>query len=106
MPSRAEFDVGIDWGLIEHYPDSGKRDMLDLFKKFLKPSGLQISSCPRNRLVVRLFYRAFSDELNLGYRELMSLGELGAHLEAAGCHVGDRFKLAAHNVVTWKNAPS
>ncbi len=102
VTNDAEFDVGIDWGLIEHYPDSGKRDVLDVFKKFLKPGGLHISSCPRNRLVVRLFYRAFSDELNLGYRELMSLSELSAHLEGAGCHVEDRFRLAAHNVVTWR----
>ena len=106
VTTDAEFDVGIDWGLIEHYPDSGKRDVLNVFKKFLKPGGLHISSCPRNRLVVRLFYRAFSDELNLGYRELMSLGELSAHLEGAGCHVEDRFRLAAHNVVTWRPTTS
>jgi hypothetical protein len=102
VPSTEEFDIGIDWGLIEHYPDSGKQAALAVFKKFLKPGGLHITSCPRNRLIVRLFYRAFSDELNLGYRELMSLDELGAHVCAAGCHPEDRFKLAAHNVVTWR----
>lgn len=93
------FDVGIDWGLIEHYEDAGKRAAIDLFQGFLKPGGLQISSCPRNRLAVRLFYRAFSDELNWGYRELMDLDELSGHLARAGYRIEDTFTLTAHNVV-------
>ena len=95
----SEFDVGIDWGLIEHYQDSGKRAVLQRFKNFLRPGSLQISSCPRDCMTVRLFYRAFSDELNWGYRELMSLKELSAHLTDAGYRVEAGFTLAAHNVV-------
>ena len=93
------FDVGIDWGLIEHYEDAGKRAVLDLFKVFLKPGGLQISSCPRDCLAVRLFYRAFSDELNWGYRELMTLDELSAHLTNSGYRIEAGFTLTAHNVL-------
>ena len=92
------FDVGIDWGLIEHYEDAGKQAVLDLFRGFLKPGGLQISSCPRDCLAVRLFYRAFSDELNWGYRELMTLDELSAHLTSAGYRIEAGFTLRAHNV--------
>ena len=78
------FDVGIDWGLIEHFPDPGKRKLITHFRKFLTPGGLQICSSPRDRLAVRLFYRAFADELNTGYRELMTLRELVERIEGAG----------------------
>ena len=96
------FDVGIDWGLIEHYDDPGKQSLISLFRGFLKPDGVQISSCPRDRLAVRLFYRAFSEELNFGYRELMTLRELSAHVERSGCHVQSRHRLPAHNIVVYR----
>ena len=101
----AGFDVGIDWGLIEHYEDAAKPTVLDLFRGFLKPGGLQISSCPRDCLAVRLFYRAFSDELNWGYRELMTLDELSAHLTRAGYRIEASFTLTAHNVVACRSIP-
>lgn len=97
-----KFDVGIDWGLIEHYDDVGKLELVARFRDFLKPSGLQICSCPRNRLAVRLFYRAFAEELNVGYRELMTLGELVALLQRTGCRIEDQYTLQAHNVVTYR----
>ncbi len=96
------FDVGIDWGLIEHFPDPGKATLITHFRKFLKPDGLQISSSPRDRLAVRLFYRAFADELNTGYRELMTLRELAERIEAAGGVVEHRLTLPAHNVVAYR----
>ena len=97
------FDVGIDWGLIEHFDDEGKRNLIAHFRKFLKPGGIQISSCPRDRFAVRLFYRAFADELNVGYRELMTLGELAERIEGAGGIVEDRFTLPAHNIVSYRS---
>lgn len=100
--AETRFDVGIDWGLIEHFDDAGKVALVERFRQFLKPGGLQICSCPRDRLTVRLFYRAFADELNVGYRELMTLGELGAHLERAGCRLEARLALPAHNVVAYR----
>ncbi len=103
--TNTKFDVGIDWGLIEHYDDAGKLELVALFRDFLRPSGLQICSCPRNRLGVRLFYRAFAEELNVGYRELMTLGELVALLQRAGCRIEDQYTLAAHNVVTYRRGP-
>ena len=100
--TERKFDVGIDWGLIEHFDDEGKLALVRRIREFLRPGGLQICSCPRNRLSVRLFYRAFADELNVGYRELMTLDELVAHLERADCRIERRFRLAAHNVVAYR----
>lgn len=97
-----QFDVGIDWGLIEHFDDDGKLALVRRIRQFLRPGGLQICSCPRNRPAVRLFYRAFADELNLGYRELMTLRELVGHLERADCRIERQFRLAAHNVVAYR----
>ena len=97
------FDVGIDWGLIEHFDDAGKRRLIAHFRRFLKPGGLQICSCPRDRLAVRLFYRAFADELNVGYRELMTLSELAERIEGAGGVIESRLTLPAHNVVGYRS---
>lgn len=96
------FDVGIDWGLIEHYDDSGKQALISLFRSFLSPQGLQICACPRDRLAVRMFYRAFSEELNFGYRELMTLRELAAHVERSGCDIESKYRLPAHNIVAYR----
>lgn len=96
------FDVGIDWGLIEHFHDPGKERLIAQFRRFRKPGGLQICSCPRDRLAVRLFYRAFADELNAGYRELMTLRELAERIEAAGGVIENRLALPAHNVVAYR----
>lgn len=101
--TETKFDVGIDWGLIEHFDDDGKLALVRRIRQFLRPGGLQICSCPRDRPTVRLFYRAFADELNFGYRELMTLKELVAHLERAGCQIERKFRLAAHNVVAYRS---
>ena len=101
VPDR-RFDVGIDWGLIEHFDDRGKRNLIAHFRKFLRPGGIQISSCPRDRLAVRLFYRVFADELNVGYRELMTLKELADLVEGEGGVVEDRITLPAHNIVSYR----
>lgn len=102
MAAPGSFDVGIDWGLIEHYDDQGKRALISLFGSFLRPQGLQISACPRDRLSVRLFYRAFAEELNFGYRELMTLRELAAHVESSSCQIESKYRLPAHNIVAYR----
>ena len=102
VPPEPRFDVGIDWGLIEHFPDPGKARLIAHFRKFLKPGALQISSTPRDRLAVRLFYRAFADELNTGYRELMTLPELTDRIESAGGTIETQLTLPAHNIVAYR----
>ncbi len=102
VQATRSFDVGIDWGLIEHYDDAAKQSLIALFRRFLRPGGLQICACPRDRLGVRLFYRAFAEELNLGYRELMTLDELAFHVERSGCRIEASERLAAHNIVAYR----
>ena len=102
VPPEPRFDIGIDWGLIEHFPDPGKARLIAHFRKFLKPGALQISSTPRDRLAVRLFYRAFADELNTGYRELMTLPELTDRIESAGGTIETQLTLPAHNIVAYR----
>ena len=104
VPATASFDVGIDWGLIEHYDDVGKQSLISHFQSFLRPGGVQICSCPRDRLAVRLFYRAFAEELNFGYRELMSLEELASHVERGGYQIEAKHRLPAHNIVVYRSS--
>lgn len=92
------FDVGIDWGLIEHFPDDEKGRLFAQFQRFLAPGGVQISSVPRDCLALRIFYRAFRDELNFGYRELLTPVEHAARLEAGGFRVLDTFTMPTNCV--------
>jgi SAM-dependent methyltransferase len=78
------FDVGLDWGLLEHYRDHDKQRVLACFRRHLKPDGVQVSAVPRDVPGMRLFYWAFADELNFGYRELLSQAELERTIEQAG----------------------
>lgn len=81
------FDVGIDWGLIEHFPAARKLALMRAMQAFLRDDGVQISAVPRNTPGTRLFYWAFRDELNFGYRELMSPREHRAVLTRGGYEV-------------------
>jgi hypothetical protein len=78
------FDVGLDWGLIEHFDEAGKARLVRRFREGLRDGGLQISAAPRDAWPMRLFYRVFSDELNFGYRELMSIEELACVVMEGG----------------------
>ena len=81
------FDVGLEWGLLEHFPGDAKTALLGCLRQWLRPGGLEISAVPRDTWQVRTFYRVFADELNFGYRELLSPAELRAALQAGGFEV-------------------
>lgn len=83
----APYDVGLDWGLVEHFDAAGKSRLLQRLRRFLKPGGIEVSVAPRDVWSVRLFYRLFAEELNFGHRELLTLDEHRALLEAAGFEV-------------------
>jgi hypothetical protein len=83
----AAFDVGLDWGLLEHFPGERKTPVLARFRDFLRDGGVQISAVPRDAFGTRAFYRAFGDELNFGYRELLEMDELEAALVRGGFEV-------------------
>jgi SAM-dependent methyltransferase len=78
------FDVGLDWGLLEHFDAEGKARVVRRFAEGLRPGGVQISAVPRDGWVMRVFYTAFADELNFGYRELLDLPELVAIVTRGG----------------------
>ena len=59
-----------------------------------KSAAVRATPCPCG-----FFYRAFSDELNFGYRELMKPSQLKSHLEKEGFQVEKTFTLPAHNLV-------
>jgi SAM-dependent methyltransferase len=82
------FDVGIDWGLIEHFTSPRKLALMETMQRFLRPDGVQISAVPRNTRMTRAYYWAFRDELNFGYRELMNPRELRELLEKGGYRAG------------------
>ncbi|MCO4743729.1 MAG: class I SAM-dependent methyltransferase [Proteobacteria bacterium] len=89
---QGAFDVGLDWGLIEHFKGERKHAVLQRFAECLRPDGLQITAVPRDTYGMRAFYWLFADELNFGYRELHTPRELATILDAAGLRV-----VARHN---------
>jgi hypothetical protein len=99
LRSEHSFDVGIDWGLIEHFPHPHNVRLLAHMQSFLRPGGWQISSCPRDTALVRLFYRLFSDEVNFGYRELLTPPELAKRFSQGGYTVSSMAYLPAHSIV-------
>lgn len=96
------FDVGIDWGLIKHYGDPRTQSKIALLRSLLGPKGMQISSCTKDRLADRLFCRTLPEALNFGYRKLMTLRELSAHVERSGCRVEPRQRLPAHDIAVYR----
>ncbi len=88
------FDVGIDWGLIEHFPGDSKTAVVQRMRRMLRADGRQVSAVPRDTLSIRLFYSAFCDELNFGYRELMSMNEFVTELEKGGLAVQQKIATA------------
>jgi hypothetical protein len=105
-PVEASFDIGIDWGLLEHFPGDRKKALLRRMQEFIRPGGFQISSVPKNSWGNRLFYRAFSDEVNFGYRELMSRSEFQAVVESGGNLVLDHWEMIdSHVILSQKPLP-
>lgn len=106
IPTDASFDIGIDWGLLEHFPGKAKAPVLRKMREFIRPGGFQISSVPRNSFGNRLFYRAFADEVNFGYRELMDLDEFQSTIEMCGNKVLDSWGMIDSHVILSEKAPS
>lgn len=92
VPAKAEFDIAIDWGLLEHFPGHSKLPLIHQMQRFVRPGGWHISAVPRDSWQNRIFYRAFSDELNFGYRELMTCREFERLWEGTGVKVVDSFR--------------
>lgn len=94
-----EFDIVISVGLVEHFPDSHKPQAFELHRRFLKPDGYAIITCPRRELRSKLFYLVMGELMNYGYRELMDARQLGLYAHENGFEVLRCGWIKAHNGV-------
>jgi SAM-dependent methyltransferase len=92
-----EFDVVLSVGLIEHFPDAHKAEAFELHRRFLKPGGVAIITTPRNQLGGRVFYTIMADYMNYGYRELMTIQQLGLYAHENGLDIRRAGFIKAHN---------
>jgi len=68
-----KFDIVCSFGLIEHFPD--KTSILAVHQKFVTDPGIIIILVPLDSPLSRAFFEVHP-ELNLGYRELLTVKEL------------------------------
>jgi SAM-dependent methyltransferase len=93
----AEFDIVVSIGLVEHFPDSHKAEVFEFHRRFLKPGGTVIMTTPRDQLRSRAWYYVMSDALNYGYRELMTVDQMGLYATDNGFDVRRAGVIKAHN---------
>ena len=94
-----EFDVVLSVGLLEHFPDRYKPEVLAMHRRFLKPGGLAILTTPRLQPASKMFYTLFADVMNFAYRELMDVTHLGLYAFENGFQIVRHGRIRAHNGV-------
>ncbi len=92
-----EFDIVVSIGLIEHFPDEHKGLAFEFHRRFVKPGGYVIITTPRDQLRSRAWYHVMADELNYGYRELMTVDQMGLYATENGFDVLRAGVIKAHN---------
>ena len=92
-----EFDIVVSIGLVEHFPDSHKAEAFESHRRFVKPGGYVIFTTPRDQWRSRAWYWTMSDALNYGYRELMTVDQLGLYSTEYGFDVLRAGVIKAHN---------
>lgn len=92
-----EFDVVISVGLLEHFPDRYKQEVMDWHRKFLKPGGYAIMTTPRSQLKSKLFYEIMADVMNHTYRELMDIRQMGLYVYEGGFEILRHGYIKVHN---------
>src|SRR6478609_1099017 len=92
-----EFDLVVSVGLVEHFPDDHKAEAFDWHRKFLKPGGTCIITTPRDQWRGRAFYTVMADIMNFGYRELMTVEQLGLYAWENGFDIQRAGVIKAHN---------
>ncbi|KGP70915.1 class I SAM-dependent methyltransferase [Pontibacillus yanchengensis] len=97
-----EFDIVLSVGLLEHFPDSFKPEVVDWHRKFLKPGGYAIFTTPRNQIRSRLYYRVMADVMNHTYRELMTLEQMGLYIYENGFDILQHGYIKVHNGIVAK----
>jgi hypothetical protein len=97
LPFGAEFDLVVSVGLVEHFPDEHKAEAFDFHRRFLKRGGCAILTTPRDQVRGRAFYTLMADWMNYGYRELMTVRQLGLYAWEHGFEVLRAGVIKAHN---------
>lgn len=97
-----EFDIVISVGLLEHFPDEMKPEVLEWHRKFLKPSGYVIMTTPRHHVKTRLFYTIMEEVMNHTYRELMTVTQMGLYLYENGFDILRHGTIKVHNGIVAK----
>lgn len=92
-----EFDIVVSIGLVEHFPDAYKPEAFEFHRRFLKPGGYAIITCPRDQPRGRAFYWVMADIMNYGYRELMTIDQLGLYAWENGFRIERAGVIKAHN---------
>ncbi|MEI5908480.1 class I SAM-dependent methyltransferase [Bacillus spongiae] len=97
-----EFDIVISVGLLEHFPDELKPDVVEWHRKFLKDDGYIIMTTPRAQLRSKLYYEIMSDVMNHTYRELMTLEQMGLYVYENGLDILKHGYIKVHNAIIAK----
>lgn len=93
----AEFDVVVSIGLLEHFPDEHKAECIAMHRQFVKPGGYVVMTTPRDQLRSRAFYHLMADFMNHGYRELMTVAQMGLYCHEHGLDILRAGVIKAHN---------
>lgn len=97
LPYGREFDVVVSVGLVEHFDDAHKPEAFAWHHRFLKPGGWAVLTTPRDQARGRAFYTVMADLMNYGYRELMTVRQLGLYATENGFDVRRAGVIKAHN---------
>ncbi|WP_433742437.1 class I SAM-dependent methyltransferase [Falsibacillus pallidus] len=97
-----EFDIVLSVGLLEHFPDELKPEVLEWHRKFLKPGGYIIMTTPRAQLKSKLYYEIMADVMNHTYRELMTVEQMGLYLYENGLDILRHGYIKVHNGIIAK----
>lgn len=103
LPFGKEFDIVISVGLLEHFPDELKPEVIEWHRKFLKPSGHIIMTTPRAQLRSKIYYEIMSDVMNHTYRELMTVEQMGLYMFENGLNIKQHGYIKVHNGIIAKS---
>ncbi|WP_281659470.1 class I SAM-dependent methyltransferase [Halobacillus sp. Cin3] len=97
LPYVKEFDIVLSVGLLEHFPDEYKQEVVDWHRRFLKDNGYAVLTTPRNQLRSRLYYHVMADVMNHTYRELMTVEQMGLYMYENGFDILRHGYIKVHN---------
>jgi SAM-dependent methyltransferase len=97
LPFGKEFDIVLSVGLLEHFPDEFKPEVMDWHRKFLKPGGYVVMTTPRLQWKSRMFYTVMADVMNHTYRELMDVRQMGLYVYESGFDILRHGHIKVHN---------